>query len=347
MDTTAAVLIPAYKPDERMISLIVALGALGFARLIVVDDGNGEGYEALFERARAAGAKVLTHPVNRGKGAALKTGLAHILSNNPCPVITADADGQHTPKDVLRIAERMAEDPEALVLGIRDKAQMPPRSKFGNTLTCWTLGAISGLWIDDTQTGLRGLPVSALAAFSELEGDRYEYEMSMLLCARKTRMPVEQVVIETIYIDDNKGSSFHVLRDSALIYGLLFRQVIKFLGSSAISAAIDLIIFTAVHYLYPGHLLVAVVAARAVSATVNYLINRNLVFQSSSGAKAVARYCALVCTMVILSYLLIRAFTFVHIPTVPAKILGDLILLFFNYNVQRLLVFRSRQKKNK
>ena len=84
MDTTAAVLIPAYKPDERMLRLIEDLKALGFSRQIVVDDGNAELYAPLFEKALAAGAEVLHHPVNRGKGAALKTGLdAHPLDRSP------------------------------------------------------------------------------------------------------------------------------------------------------------------------------------------------------------------------------------------------------------------------
>ena len=344
METTAAVLIPAYKPDERMIGLIEALKATGFKRLIVIDDGNGENYAPLFDKAEAAGAVVLKHPVNRGKGAALKTGLKYILNETPCPVVTADADGQHAPEDVLRIAEKLKETPEALVLGVREKSQMPLRSKFGNTLTCWTLGAVSGLWIDDTQTGLRGLPVHALEAFSELKGDRYEYEMSMLLAARQKRMQVEQVVIQTIYIDDNKGSSFHVLRDSLLVYGTLIRQLVTFLGSSAIAALIDVALFTVLQIVYPDLLMVAVVAARAASATVNYFINKNLVFHASCGAKCAVRYATLVIVMIILSYLIIRALTLIHIPSVIAKIMGDAVLLFFNYSVQRHIVFRGRRK---
>ncbi len=165
--------------------------------------------------------------------------------------MTVDADGQHAPEDVRSIAQKSAASPEALVLGVRDKSQMPAAPSFGNTLTCWTLGAVSGLWIDDTQTGLRALPAGALEAFSTLDGDRYEYEMNMLLCARQRRIPVEQVVIRTIYIDENKGSSFHVLRDSVLIYGTLLRQLIAFLGSSAIAALIDLTLFTVLTILYP------------------------------------------------------------------------------------------------
>lgn len=346
MNTTTAVLIPAYKPNERMITLIGALKELGLTRLIVVDDGSGDEYAPIFDKATAAGAEVLTHPLNRGKGAALKTGLKHLLKTGPCPVVTADADGQHAPEDVLRIAKKLQEAPDALVLGVRDKSKMPPRSKFGNTMTCWTLGLVSGLWVEDTQTGLRGLPAYVLDAMSKLDGDRYEYEMSMLLYARKERMRVEQVVIDTIYIDNNRGSSFHVLRDSLLVYGTLVRQLIAFLGSSAVAAVIDLSIFTILNLIYPGLLMVAVVAARAVSSTVNYLINRNVVFKADGGIRSVIRYYTLVCVMVILSYVIIRLLGLVHIPALPAKILGDAMLLAFNYHVQRRLVFLNKKKRS-
>ena len=345
METTAAVLIPAYKPGERMITLIGALKDLGLTRLIVVDDGSGDAYAPIFEKAAAAGAEMLVHQINRGKGAALKTGLKHLLENGPCPVVTADADGQHAAEDVLRIAEKLQEAPDALVLGVRDKSKMPPRSRFGNTMTCWTLGLLSGLWIEDTQTGLRGLPAHAVEALSDLDGDRYEYEMSMLLYARKERMRVEQVVVNTIYIDNNRGSSFHVFRDSLLVYGKLVRQLIAFLGSSAITATIDLAIFTILNLIYPGLLMVAVVTARAVSSTVNYLINRKVVFKTDGGIRSIVRYYTLVCVMVILSYLIIRLLGRIHIPALPAKILGDAILLTFNYHVQRHLIFRGKKKR--
>ena len=346
MNTTTAVLIPAYKPNERMITLIGALKELGLTRLIVIDDGSGIQYASIFEKAAAVGAEILTHPFNRGKGAALKTGLKHLLETGPCPVVTADADGQHAPEDVLRIAKKLQEAPDALVLGVRDKSKMPPRSKFGNTMTCWTLGLVSGLWIGDTQTGLRGLPAYMLDAFSKLDGNRYEYEMSMLLKARKERMRVEQLVVDTIYIDNNRGSSFHVLRDSLLVYGTLVRQLIVFLGSSAVAAVIDLALFTILNLIYPGYLMVAVVSARAVSSTVNYLINRNVVFKADGGIRSIVRYYTLVCVMIILSYLIIRLLGRIHIPALPAKILGDAILIAFNYHIQRHLIFRSKKKQS-
>jgi glycosyltransferase involved in cell wall biosynthesis len=347
MGTAVAVLIPAYKPDEKMLTLIAALQQRGFERLIAIDDGSGEAYAPFFERAQQMGVRILRHPQNRGKGAALKTGILEVLKTGACPVVTVDADGQHAPKDVENIVRRMLDKPEALVLGVRDKSQMPPRSKFGNTLTCWTLGAISGLWVDDTQTGLRGLPANSLEAMVQLEGDRYEYEMSMLLYARRERMAVEQVVIDTIYIDNNKSSSFRVLRDSVRIYSTLLRKLIAFLGSSAVTAAIEIALFTLLHLIYRDLLMVAVVVSRLVSSTVNYVVNKNLVFKSKAGLKSAVRYYALVCVMMILSYLIIRALTFIYIPTVIAKVLGDALLLVFNYQVQQRLVFRSSTRAAK
>ena len=160
-----AVLIPAYKPDRRLNKLVDDLREAGFINVVVVDDGGGEPFADIFADLRGK-ATVLTHPVNRGKGAALKTGLTEIMKTPGVGVVTADADGQHTPADVAKIADALLENPNTLIMGSRDKKAMPPRSKAGNTLTCGVFGLLTGLWISDTQTGLRGLPASALKRLS-------------------------------------------------------------------------------------------------------------------------------------------------------------------------------------
>ena len=207
-----AVLIPAYKPDRRLNKLVDELIAKGFHRIVVIDDGGGAAYADIF-RDLSGKATVLTHEVNRGKGAGLKTGIREIMKTPNVGVVTADADGQHTPDDVAKIADALIAHPDALILGSRDKKAMPLRSKAGNTLTCGVFGLLTGLWISDTQTGLRGLPACALEAFSNLEGDRYEYEINMLIKANELKMPVEEVSIETIYIDNNSSSHFNGLKD--------------------------------------------------------------------------------------------------------------------------------------
>ena len=189
-----AVLIPAYKPDERLITLVDELRAAGFTRIVVIDDGGGQAYRHIFD-ALDGKADVLVHEVNRGKGAGLKTGLEYIRKWPGVGVVTADCDGQHTPADCRKIADALLAEPDALILGSRDKRQMPPRSKAGNTLTCGVFALLTGLRISDTQTGLRGLPACALERFSRLDGDRYEYEINMLIDASRIPLPVREVTI--------------------------------------------------------------------------------------------------------------------------------------------------------
>ena len=211
------ILIPAYQPDDKLVALVARLRA-AFAHVVVVDDGSTEG-RAVFDAIRAQVDAVLVHAVNRGKGAALKTGFAWIRANQSGTkgVVTADADGQHTVADITRVAEAVAEHPGGLVLGVRRfNGHVPFRSRFGNY---WTMGffwLITGLAVKDTQTGLRGIPRDLLDRVANLPGDRYEYEMRMLVDARLHPQKPRQIPIETVYLDGNKSSHFRPLRDTIL-----------------------------------------------------------------------------------------------------------------------------------
>lgn len=336
-----AVLIPAYKPDRRLNQLVDDLLAAGFSNLVVVDDGGGEPFRAIFNDLEGK-ATVLVHEVNRGKGAALKTGLAHIAKTSGAAVVTADADGQHTPADVKKIADVLLEKPDHLVLGVRDKSQMPPRSKFGNTLTCGVFALTTGLWISDTQTGLRGLPAGQLEPFSALEGDRYEYEMNMLVDVAKRKVPVSEVKIDTIYIDDNASSHFNAVKDGLRIYKLLFRQVGAFMGSSLLSSAVDYVTFLLLRWLVPGIMLVAVAGARIVSSLVNYFVNREVVFKAKADHGSFIRYYMLVAVIMLLNYLGIMALTQLGLPDLISKILMDVLLFVLSYRAQNRLVFKKK-----
>ena len=210
-----AVVIPAYKPDESLLDLLRALRERTFIDcLVVVDDGSGPEYAPIFAQA-AQLCTLKRHAQNRGKGAAIRTGLKTLSGYN---VVTADCDGQHTPSDIEKIARAID---GALVMGVRRKREMPLRSKMGNTLTCLTFALVTHRWISDTQTGLRGIPQSYVGVCQDLEGDRYEYEMNMLLDACHRGLPIREVEIETVYIDNNRGSHFHTLRDGKRVYRLL------------------------------------------------------------------------------------------------------------------------------
>ena len=337
-----AILIPAYKPDERLVTLVKALRAKGFSRVVTVDDGGGEAFRPIFDQLQGL-CTVLVHPQNRGKGAALKTGLSYLMTTDAQGVVTADADGQHTPEDCARIAEALLRDPEALILGSRSKKQMPPRSKFGNTCTCVAFFLSTFHWIHDTQTGLRGIPRSRMEACAHLEGDRYEYELNMLLYACHEKMTVTEVEIKTIYIDDNASSHFHPIRDGARIYGLLFRQGIKYAASSLIAFLVDWVCFALLSWagLAIG---AAQLCARVVSSLVNYFINREVVFQGDRRPVTIVKYYILAVFVFLGTWGLTEGLVRIGVTKLVAQPIASLIMFFASYPLQKKFVFPPRKK---
>ena len=131
------VLIPAYKPDARMVELVRELRD-NHLDVMLVDDGGQEAFAPLFAQCRELGAEVAVHTVNLGKGRALKTGINAALLRWPDlrAIVTADADGQHTPKDILRLIDAVDAHPNTLVLGSRKfTGDVPFKSRWGNRIT--------------------------------------------------------------------------------------------------------------------------------------------------------------------------------------------------------------------
>ena len=335
------VLIPAYKPDERLAVLVARLReARRDCAVLVVDDGSGPQYAPFFYATRTRGAEVVSSPVNQGKGQALRTGLAHAAATWPdADVVCADADGQHTPSDIEAVAARVRETGH-MTLGVRRfTGPVPLRSRIGNDVTALLFRGATGWRLGDTQTGLRGYPAGRLAWLQEVPGDRYEYELSALLRAHELGMAVEQVEITTVYEPGNTSSHFRPVQDSARIYAPLLR----FMGASLASFGIDWL-GVMVIFAMTGSLLAAVVGARLVSGTANFFMNRR-VFRAQRGtvARTAVRYAVLAVSLLAASYLMLRALTAVGIPLGIAKVLGDGAIYVASYVAQRRLVFRERR----
>ena len=349
---TVTILIPAYNPDAKLLALLEALKGR-FGNIVVVNDGSTVGTE-IFDGVRRLGIPVAVHEKNRGKGAALKTGFSWIAENLPdCrTVVTADADGQHKPDDIEAVAKESLAHPQALTLGVRAfSGKVPFRSRFGNWWTRQFFFLMTGLRILDTQTGLRGIPSALLPRMQTLEGDRYEYEMRMLADAKRHAEPPVQVPIETVYIEENASSHFNPLRDSIRIYGAL----LKFCISSVASFIIDNTVFTAVLFAATNmtdwkratDILVATIAARAISATANYIFNRKLVFHSkASKCKSFAKYWLLVLGIMAAGYGLTagvsRLFDAFGFTITLIKIAIETLLFFVSYNIQKKWIFKSK-----
>lgn len=290
------VLIPAYEPGEALPALTRALMDKGVP-VVVVNDGSATGLE-YFERIRARGAVVLEHKENLGKGRALKTGLAWMAEQGYEGVVTADADGQHSLEDILRVARALASGSRRLVLGIRDVSRMPNRSRTGNRLTRTLFRLLYGIKLQDTQTGLRGIPLTGenRSGLLSLTGERYEYEMEMLIEAGELfPAGIQELEIETIYLEDSDTSShFRPLADGARIYSVLFRHFPRFFLSSILAFLVDYSLFNLLYYLLFHRSVPAAVLARVVSAGVNYTVNRKLVFGSSYHLLGYVKICLVI-----------------------------------------------------
>ena len=213
------VIIPALNPDEGLRELVERNWELE-NQVIIVNDGSDIEHERLFWEL---GGKciVLHHKENLGKGAAIKTALKYIREELwECNVIgIMDADGQHLPDDMEKLLMKVPADPMALVIGTRtiDK-NIPWKSRMGNLITRKAFRLATGVEVSDTQTGMRAFSARLLGFMSNIQGERYEYEMNVLVTCAKARVPIIEVPIQTIYHDkENSCSHFRKIRDSARI----------------------------------------------------------------------------------------------------------------------------------
>jgi len=334
------ILIPSYEPGERLLELVSSLRE--DASILVVDDGSGPEFREIFEAADRLGAVVVAHDVNQGKAAALRTGFRWLVLNAPGQtVVCADSDGQHLPKDVLAVGAEVARraahgEPDAVVLGVRGfDGQVPLRSRVGNRAMTQLVVSVTGARISDTQTGLRGYPAPLLPWACDVRGERFAYELWLLLEASRQRIPLVEVPIETVYLNHNASSHFRPIGDSAKVLSPL----LLFAGSSLISFGLDtvlLLILSAV----TGSLVVSVVGARVLSATLNFSLNRRTVFRSHGTlGPQLVRYGAFALALLGLGYAGIAALTSLGVPLVVAKITTDATLWLTSFGVQRVFVF--------
>ena len=360
------VLIPSLEPDERLPRYIDSLLAADFGMILVVNDGSGSEYDGIFsDIAARERCHVLRHEVNRGKGQALRTGIAYIRDHTAFDgVVTADADGQHIVSDTLKLADALPADGRELLLGSRDFSRgnktIPARSSFGNRVTSSVFAVLYGHWLPDTQTGLRAVNRACFDDLLAVTGDRFEYEMNMLIFCATHKYKFTIIPIETIYLEENKSSHFHPLRDSWRIYKLLLGSFFRYSASSILSFLIDYAVLSVLMFWvfkdkpditllgipFSFKALVATPIARLCSAPVNFLLNKHFVFRAGGGSGAVKRYIILaVASLVITTFVFGFLDHYVHtnVLHILLKIVIDTAMYVINYRIQRGWVFKEKQ----
>lgn len=219
-------IIPCYNVEFFCEQVI--LQAVQFVdRLIVIDDGSSDGTSAILLRlATSMPDKIHLIPFaeNRGKGVGLIAGFCEALNRYDFgALVTLDADGQHPPMDIPRITQQVQAGAD-MVIGEREIALMPGRSKFGNSFISAALRLLYSKSPVDTQSGMRGFSqIFAEEIVSKVRGSRYETEFQILLLALSQRRKVSSVPIATIYIDNNSSSKYRPIKDSVRILSALIR----------------------------------------------------------------------------------------------------------------------------
>lgn len=346
------IIIPAYEPDENLPIFCAELRKVTDTEIIIVDDGSGEGYAKIFENVETNyGCIVLRHNANCGKGRALKTAFKYLLDshNHLIGCITADSDGQHLPCDVLQCAKALKTNENALILGCRDfdLEHIPFKSRVGNKLTKFVCKYLCGINVSDTQTGLRAIPKQFMAELLECQGERFEFEINMLIAARG-RYPFVEVKIETVYESKTEHKThFDPVRDSFKIYSQLLKNFLRFAVASFSSSLLDILLFSLFcMFLKPInsilYITISTVLARIVSSVYNYIINYTYVFKSKNKKNiTLAKYFILAAVQMLSSAALTTVCVFLMpvISETLIKVVVDIILFFISYNIQKRFIF--------
>lgn len=341
----AILLIPVYEPKETLVGLLEEMHAQLACPIVVVNDGSGPEFEAIFDKIKQLpDILCIGYEQNRGKGFALKTGIKTIIHTFPqaSGIVTADSDGQHAIADIknlLRKTEQLSDN--ELLLGVRtfEPAQTPAKSYWGNKITSRLFYFISGTLIRDTQTGLRGCSLETAEALLSIDGNRFEYEMNVLLESRSLGFRLIEEPIATIYLNNNEQSHFRPLKDSWLIY----RRMFAYLFAAMASAVLDFSIFLLL-ILMIGHstddLVLATITARILSGATNYYLNKYWVFHDrSKNSRTFWKYGLLFIAQLTLSSLGVTVVTKLITSAFFSKLLVDGALFVLSFLVQRSWVF--------
>ena len=343
------IIIPTLNPKDKLIEIVKNIKENKFEKIIVVNDGSNSENQMVFEKIKDD-VVLINHKMNEGKGRAIKDALKYIHENykNVIGAITVDGDGQHLIKDIVNVATKLMSNNNKgdfnLILGVRNLygKDVPKKSRIGNKFSSKFFKLQTGVDLKDTQTGLRAIPAKLISYATEVNGNRYDYEMNVLTKFAMNNVKIDMVDIETVYEDNNKESHFRAIRDSLLIY----KQLVKFAIIAVSSAIIDIGLFTILTNIFKEHfslyILYSTIIARATSGIFNFWANKRWSFESKKNTlKQAYKYLILFIFQMFASSLLVTIFGRLPINITIVKIFVDLFIFFINYFVERRFIFNK------
>ena len=196
-----------------------------------------------------------------------------------------------------------------------------------------------------TQTGLRGMSKKVAEDLLTVGGERYEYETNVLIACKENDIPIHEVEIETIYIDNNSASHFNPVKDSAIIYKLFF----KYIMASLSAFIVDILLFALFFYtIFTGKAnaaFISTVIARILSSLFNFFVNSKLVFKKMNNT-SIFKYFLLVVVQMLISAFAVNQLSKLNPGmTLTFKIIVDLVIFIVNFVIQREFIFKNKESK--
>lgn len=367
---STAVLIPAYEPTEKLVLLVGDLAAAGCENIIVIDDGSKNADDVLGSLRESGSCTLLSDEKNHGKGYAIRRGLNFYLDDlsGLSGVVIADANYRYDLDAIGAIADAVAEKPDELIIGSRDLSvdKAPLRSRLGNRLTRWLFHICHGVELNDTQSGLRGIPDALVPEMASVERDRYEYETKMLIRCADEHIKVTEIPVDVNY-DGYGKSNYRVVRDTVRVCRSILKRFIIYTFASASSTLLDMLVFNIVLILLPDsfaeinvlsvvmlNVLIATVTGRVIGTIYNFFINQKLVFKQTDGGghtrKSLTRFFILnFCQMIVSATFVstaLRVFGLEQEGSLVAtcfKCVIEVTLFFLCYRIQREWVFGEKK----
>lgn len=344
------IIIPSLNPNERLISLIQELTSENKFKIIIVNDGSNAFYDDIFKKLyENKDVIILKHKKNLGKGAALKTAFSYCLENfkDYVGVVTCDDDGKYTLKDIIAIAEELNHHKNCLMLGVRNT------NYTGNKILSYVFKFLYNLNIEDTKTGLRGIPMNEIKWLLKIHGNHYDFEINMLIQFKRRNIEIKQFPINIV--NGIKDINHKTIKDTFRIFILIILNLSLYSAALFGSAIIDVgAFFISNTFIFSKmviaeRLFISTIISRTLSSLWNFSINRKFFTKAKGQFKNhFFRYYILLFCQMMVSYILIYLFSLrFNVNASIIKIIVDLLLAIFSYQVQLRFVFANSSSKEK
>lgn len=348
MNNEILIIIPAYNPPIKLFEALLTKLEGAFKHVLIVNDGSDESFNDFFKKLERK-YHVLKHEYNLGKGEAIKTAYRFAYDNykDVLAYVVIDCDNQHDIEDMINCCKAAIERPDSLVIGVRDFSldTVPFKSKAGNKITRLMFKWLFNKDITDTQTGLRAISSNIVDKLLAVSGSRYNYELKCLITCCEENIPIVEVPIKTIYIENNKESRFNPVKDSFIIY----KEFINYYLRLFIPYLISLLVFLIVFYFMNSNndlkaLIIVNIIAGIINIVTNIIMNYRNIYKHNNLGNNLVYILKKILKIFIAGFFIYICYNLLNINLLLSKVLVDIILTIIIFLIFRNVGFKNEKK---